>query len=78
MLIGQATLDACAEYIAVDQVAGLQLKGKSAETFRGFKLSAIREDAQSPWVPFPTDAAMASYEEMKMRYRRQSIFATEE
>jgi adenylate cyclase len=78
VLIGQATLDACAEYIAVDQVAGLQLKGKSAETFRVFKLSAIREDAQSPWVPFPTDAAMASYEEMKMRYRRQSVFATEE
>jgi adenylate cyclase len=78
VLVGQATLDACAEYIAVDQVAGLQLKGKSAETFRVFKLSAIREHAKSPWVPFPTDAAMASYEDMKLRYRRQSIFATEE
>jgi adenylate cyclase len=78
VLVGQRTLDACAEYIAVDQVAGLQLKGKSAETFRVFKLSAIREDARSPWVPFPTDAAMASYEEMRMRYRRQSVFATEE
>jgi adenylate cyclase len=78
VLVGQLTLDACAEYIAVDQVAGLQLKGKSAETFRVFKLSAIREDPQSPWVPFPTDAAMASYEEMKLRYRRQSVFATEE
>jgi adenylate cyclase len=78
VLVGQRTLDACAEYIAVDQVAGLQLKGKSAETFRVFKLTAIREDARSPWVPFPTEAAMASYEDMKMRYRRQSIFATEE
>jgi adenylate cyclase len=78
VLVGQPTLDACAEYIAVDQVAGLQLKGKSAETFRVFKLSAIREDAGSPWVPFPTDAAMASYEEMKMRYRRQSVFAIDE
>jgi adenylate cyclase len=78
VLVGQATLDACAEYIAVDQVAGLQLKGKSAEKFRVFKLSAIREDAVSPWVPFPTDVAMASYEEMKVRYRRQSVFATEE
>jgi adenylate cyclase len=78
VLVGQPTLDACAEYIAVDQVAGLQLKGKSAATFRVFKLSAIREDAQSPWVPFPTDAAVASYEEMKRRYRRQSVFATEE
>jgi adenylate cyclase len=76
-LVGQPTLDACAEYIAVDQVAGLQLKGKTAETFRAFKLSAIREDAGSPWVPFPTDAAMASYEEMKLRYRRQSVFAAE-
>jgi hypothetical protein len=49
----------------------------SAETFRVFKLGAIREDVQSPWVPFPTDAAVASYEEMKLRYRRQSVFATE-
>jgi len=74
VLIGQPTLDACADYIAVDQVAGLQLKGKSAETFRVFKLSEIRETPHSQWVPFPTDAALASYEEMKLRYGQQAVF----
>src|SRR2546429_9504980 len=37
----------------------LTLKGKSAETFRVFRVSAIREEARSPWVAFPTEAAMA-------------------
>jgi len=32
----------------------MQLKGKSAQTFRVFKVTAIRENKESPWVPFPT------------------------
>ncbi|HSS60342.1 MAG TPA: adenylate/guanylate cyclase domain-containing protein [Candidatus Limnocylindrales bacterium] len=62
VLIGKSTYDACADYIAVDEVPGLQLKGKSAETFRVFKVTAIREDKESPWVPMPTEAATAEYD----------------
>ena len=59
VLIGHATYMACADYIAVEELPGLQLKGKSAETFRAFKLTAIREDPGSPWVPFPGGKATA-------------------
>ncbi len=59
VLIGHATYMACADYIAVEELPGLQLKGKSAETFRAFKVTAIREDPGSPWVPFPGRKATA-------------------
>ena len=59
VLIGHATYMACADYIAVEELPGLQLKGKSAETFRAFKVTAIREDPGSPWVPFPGGKATA-------------------
>src|SRR6266852_5961583 len=72
VILGQPTFDACAEYIAVDQVPGIQLKGKSAETFRIFKLGAIREHTQSPWVKFPTDCALAAYAAQKRPYAWQS------
>ncbi|HAF18802.1 MAG TPA: hypothetical protein DCK96_03530 [Chloroflexi bacterium] len=75
VILGQPTFDACAEYIAVDQMPGIQLKGKSAETFRIFKLGAIRENTQSPWVKFPTDAALAAYAAQKRLYAWQSVFA---
>ena len=54
VLIGWPTYQACADYIAVDEMPGMQLKGKSAQTFRVFKVTAIRENKESPWVPFPT------------------------
>src|SRR5450759_3098301 len=53
--------------IAVDEMPALQLKGKSAETFRLFNVTAIREEKTSPWVQFQTAAAMTSY----AGYRRQ-------
>src|SRR5439155_14577878 len=40
LLIGWTTYQACAEYIAVDELPGMQLKGKSAEKFRVFKVTA--------------------------------------
>ena len=43
LLIGQPTYDACKDFIAVDMVPGVQLKGKSAETFRIYQVTAIRE-----------------------------------
>jgi adenylate cyclase len=67
LLVGWTTFEACSDFIAVDEMPGLQLKGKSAETFRLFNVTAIRQDKQSPWVPFPTDAAMSSYSEHRRR-----------
>lgn len=75
VLIGQPTYEACADYIAVDEMPGLQLKGKSAETFRIFKVTAIREDTASPWVPMPIDSALTAYNAKKGLYTTQSVFA---
>jgi adenylate cyclase len=77
LLIGQTTLDACRDYIAVEQVPGLQLKGKSADKFRLFQVVSIREDASSPWVPFPTEAASEAYAAIRQQYGRQLVFAAQ-
>jgi len=75
VLVGWPTYEACSEYIAVDELPGLQLKGKSAETFRILKVTAIREDKTSPWVSMPTDTATAAYSAKKGLYSTQSVFA---
>jgi adenylate cyclase len=75
VLIGWPTYEACKEFIAVDEMPGLQLKGKSAETFRILKVTAIRQDAGSPWVPMPTDPAQAAYNAKKGLYQTQSVLA---
>jgi adenylate cyclase len=77
LLIGQATLDACGDYIAVEQVPGLQLKGKSADKFRVFQVVSIREDVSSPWVPFPTETATEAYSAIRRQYGRQLVFAAQ-
>jgi len=74
VLIGLATYQACSDYIAIDEVPGIQLKGKSAEKFRIFKVTAIREEPGSPWVPMPTDAAASAYSASQQLYARQSLF----
>jgi hypothetical protein len=51
------------------------LKGKSAETFRILKVTAIREDKGSPWVPIPTDAAMSAYTAKRDLFTKQEVFA---
>jgi adenylate cyclase len=53
VLIGWPTYQACTDYIAVEEMPGLQLKGKSAEKFRVLRITSIRERKDSPWVPFP-------------------------
>lgn len=53
VLIGEETYEVCREYIAVDLIPGVQLKGKSAEKFRLYQVTAIRESSTSAWVPFP-------------------------
>ena len=74
VMVGWPTYAACADYIAVDEMPGLQLKGKSAETFRALKVTAIRESRTSPWVPMPTDAAADAYAVKRRLYVTQAVF----
>ncbi len=75
LLIGESTYEACKNFIAVEQVPGLQLKGKSAETFRVYQVVSIRENQQSPWVPFPTEAAVEGYTAIRRQYGAELVFA---
>jgi adenylate cyclase len=75
LLIGWATYQSCSDFIAVDEMPGLQLKGKSADTFRLFKVTAIRQDAASPWVEFPTEAALGSYSDHRQRLGAKPVVA---
>jgi adenylate cyclase len=75
VLIGQATYDMCKDYIAVDLVPGVQLKGKSAQTFRIYQVTAIRETSTSPWVQFPTEMATQAHQTLTQRYTQQSVIA---
>jgi class 3 adenylate cyclase/CHASE2 domain-containing sensor protein len=73
LLIGQPTYDLCKDYIAVEMVPGVQLKGKSAETFRIYQVTAIRETPTSPWVPFPTEMALQAQDAFTQQYRDKTI-----
>ena len=73
LLIGQPTYDQCKDYIAVEMVPGVQLKGKSAETFRIYQVSAIRETPTSPWVPFPTEMALQAQDTFTQQYTHKTI-----
>jgi adenylate cyclase len=75
VLIGQLTYEMCKDYIAVDLVPGVQLKGKSAETFRIYQVTAIRETPSAPWVPFPSEMADQAYQTMTSQYSEQAIIA---
>jgi adenylate cyclase len=75
LLIGQATYVACKDYIAVDLVPGVQLKGKSAETFRIYQVVAIRETPTSPWVQFPTEMAAQAHLGFAQQYTQKSVLA---
>ena len=75
VLIGQETYDRCKDYIAVDLVPGVQLKGKSAETFRIYDVTAIRQTPDSPWVAFPTQLATQSHSAMTAHYTQQTVIA---
>jgi adenylate cyclase len=75
LLVGWTTFQACSDFIAVDEMPGLQLKGKSAETFRLFRVTAIRQDKASPWVPFPTDLALGAYTTHRQQFAGKAVFA---
>ena len=78
LLIGQQTYEMCKDYIAVDLVPGVQLKGKSAETFRIYQVTAIRETPTSPWVHFPTDMAAQAHYTFTTQYTQQNVIAAGE
>jgi len=78
LLIGQQTYEMCKDYIAVDLVPGVQLKGKSAATFRIYQVTAIRETPTSPWVHFPTDMATQAHYTFTSQYTQQSVIAAGE
>ena len=77
VLVGWPTYEASSDYIAVDEMPGLQLKGKSAEKFRVFRVTAIRENRDSAWVEIPTAAATTSYETMRRQHAQQAVFVAE-
>ena len=78
VLIGQQTYEMCSDYIAVDLVPGVQLKGKSAETFRIYEVTAVRQTPDSPWVQFPTQLATQSHHTYTAQYTQQTIIAAGE
>jgi adenylate cyclase len=78
LLIGQETYEMCKDYIAVDLVPGVQLKGKSAQTFRIYQVTAIRETPSSPWVQFPTEMATQGHLTFTQQYTQQSVIAAGE
>src|SRR5205823_14981694 len=75
LLIGQPTYDQCRDYIAVDMDPGVQLKGKSAETFRIYQVTAIRETTASPWVQFPTEMATEAHQQFTQQFTQKTILA---
>jgi len=75
VLIGQTTYEMCRDYIAVDLVPGVQLKGKSAETFRIYEVTAIREAPDAPWVQFPTQMAAQAHHTFTTQYTQQTVIA---
>lgn len=75
LLVGWPTFQACSDFIAVDEMPGLQLKGKSAEKFRVLRVTAVRETKTSPWVQFPTELAAGSYAAHRQSYAGRQVFA---
>ncbi|MFI5282069.1 MAG: CHASE2 domain-containing protein [Candidatus Dormibacterales bacterium] len=78
VLIGQQTYEQCKDYIAVDLVPGVQLKGKSAETFQIYQVTAIRQTPTSPWVQFPTEMATQAHVYFTSQYSQQPVIAAAE
>ena len=78
VLIGQMTYEMCRDYIAVDLVPGVQLKGKSAETFSIYEVTAIRQTPDAPWVQFPTQMATDAHHTFTTQYTQQTVIAAGE
>ena len=72
ILIGQKTYDLCQDYVAVDLVPGVQLKGKSAEKFTIYRVTAIREAPGKPWATVP---GLDTYAEVGVYHQQTMIGA---
>jgi hypothetical protein len=53
----------------------VQLKGKSAETFRIYEVTAIRENTTSAWVQFPTEMAADAHQKFTQQFTQKTILA---
>jgi adenylate cyclase len=78
VLIGEMTYEMCRDYIAVDLIPGVQLKGKSAETFRIYEVTAVRESPDAQWVAFPTQLATELHSTYTAQYTQQTVIAAAE
>jgi adenylate cyclase len=72
ILIGQKTYELCKDYVAVDMVPGVQLKGKSAEKFTIYRVTAIREAPGQPWATVP---GLETYSEVGVYHQQTMIGA---
>ena len=72
ILIGQTTYDECRDFVAVDLVPGVQLKGKSAEKFTIYRVTAIREAPGQPWATVP---GLETYGEVGVYHQQTMIGA---
>jgi adenylate cyclase len=72
ILIGQKTYEECKDYVAVDMVPGVQLKGKSAEKFTIYRVTAIREAPGQPWATVP---GLETYSEVGVYHQQTMIGA---
>jgi adenylate cyclase len=72
ILIGQRTFEECRDYLAVDMVPGVQLKGKSAEKFTIYRITAIREYPGRPWATVP---GLDTYSEVGVYHQQTMIGA---
>ena len=53
-------------------------RGKSAQTFSLYQVTAIRESTTSPWVQFPTEMATQAHQVFKQQYTQQTVIAAAE
>jgi len=56
-------------------VPGVHINTKSAETFRIYQVTAIRETPTSPWVPFPTEMALQAQDTFTQQYTHKTLLA---
>src|SRR5205814_8983024 len=71
----QQTAARCKDCSTDDLRPAVQLKGKSAEKFRIYQVTAIHETTGSPWVQFPTDMAADSHRQFTQQFTQKTILA---
>lgn len=75
LLIGEPAYELCKDFVAVELAPGIQLKGKSPDTFTIYRVVAIRQDPASPWVPLPTQMAAQVTQSNVQQFRTRQTAA---